>query len=576
MTASDILLWLGETSLAVSILIALVLVLRRPFSQYFGARAAYALWLAPVIRLFLPELSILPRPEMAKVEPVVWTYDTVAVTAASIASPAFDFGAFFAAAGLLIWAIVAIAWFSMKLETQSRFIKARLAASKAASPALIDEARMAAKSAGLKKLPQIRVSEDTFGPAVIGLFRPVMFLPAVFETNYSLKERRLALAHELAHIARGDMATQLAAFAFQAAQWPNPLVHFAVNAFRTDQEAACDAYVMARCKSDERAAGDYASAILKSACGGAAPAYGLSLGHPVKERLMLLKSKHSPVRLLAGAAAVALISAGGLAATASYGYAAAPKDKVEVKTKTNAGDVKTKSISKTVIELDDGESFKIDGIKNADKAAKIEITEENNEQTVRVYDKKGKLLSEDKYGPDDELPFGMIIVKTKDGEERTIKLRPISTTHKVKFIGEDGDGKNVHVVIDALGDHDVNFTSTDGETFLIKAKEGNVHKQRVQVTSDKNAYFVGDCTAEGGEGAPVLLEWKDEDGSEENKFISHEIVCLSGDDANPENRAAALRKVIAQMEENAKRQEKVIAEMRAKLDAIEKEERKKK
>ena len=54
MTAIDLLRWLGETSLALSILILLVLIIRKPFAKLFGARAAYALWLAPAARLFGP------------------------------------------------------------------------------------------------------------------------------------------------------------------------------------------------------------------------------------------------------------------------------------------------------------------------------------------------------------------------------------------------------------------------------------------------------------------------------------------------------------------------------------------
>ncbi|GEM_PF-1633672 len=560
MTASDILLWLGETSVAVSILIVLVLVLRKPFSQYFGARAAYALWLAPLMRLFLPELAILPPPEVM-LAPIEWTYATASVASPAIATlePAsFNFTAFFAAAALLIWALVAIAWFSMKLETQSRFIKARLAASKAASPSVMEAARAAAANTAARKLPKIRICDDAYGPAVIGLFKPVLFLPAGFENDYSLKEQHLALAHELAHIARGDMFVQLAAFAFQAAQWPNPLVHFAMGAFRTDQEAACDAYVLALFEKDGgRAAGDYASAILKSACKGAAPAHGLSLGHPVKERLMLLKAKQSPLRLLAGAAAVAIVAAGGLAATASYGYAAESKTSVAAADKVHKiRKVKEVSTSNTVIELDDGETFDIKGVKNA---AKIEVNEENGERTVRIYDKKGKLLSEKVYGPDDKSSLEEVVVVSKDGERQTIKLTPIAhRTHRMKLIGEK-DGES-DVLIEILGDEDINFTSKDG-----------VHRvMSFSGDGGPGATFVGHCSSKDGEDGPALFEWRDEDGDKTEKVIKHEIICLDGDDATPEQRAEALRKVIAQMEEDAKRRDEMIAEMKKELRELEK------
>ena len=86
------------------------------------------------------------------------------------------------------------------------------------------------------------------GPAVIGVLKPAIFLPRKFETDFTPDEQRFALAHEIAHIARGDLAASFAALLLRAIQWPNPLVHLALKAFKTDQEAACDAYVLSRFK----------------------------------------------------------------------------------------------------------------------------------------------------------------------------------------------------------------------------------------------------------------------------------------------------------------------------------------
>ena len=60
MTGADFISWFGETSLAVSILIFLILAVRRTVARRFGPDAAYLLWLAPLIRLATPELSIIP------------------------------------------------------------------------------------------------------------------------------------------------------------------------------------------------------------------------------------------------------------------------------------------------------------------------------------------------------------------------------------------------------------------------------------------------------------------------------------------------------------------------------------
>ena len=591
MTAIDIVRWLGETSLAVSILILLVLIIRKPFAKAFGARAAYALWLAPAARPFLPELKLLQAPEPVAhlafgAQPSVWTFETAAPLMA--APPSYDVWSLTAAAALVLWATVAFAWFNIKLESQGAFMRRMTAASKPAPEPTQRQADEIARRFGLKRAPQVRIGDDNeTGPCLIGLVRPVIFLPAGFERDYSDAERRLALAHEIAHVARGDMAAALAALALQALQWPNPLAHLCLRAFRTDQEAACDAYVLARFGGDAAASGDYAAAILKSVrMGTNAPAYGLSLAHPVKERLMLLKTpKKSPLRLVIGAVAVAAFTAASLAGTASYGYA--PDD--------DDGDrrvsIERKTTSVSVITVDKDETLVIDGVKNP---GKIEIREENGDRTVKIFDRKGKLISENVYGPDAKMPFDKIVIKKKDGKEQTIAIGRdggFKENFLAKFHGGDGD-------VMFLGGHPgmgekrvFAFKSTDDED-SVHAFSGDMgwemefdgdmtwdmeldgHKKVMVMRGGPHPMLMGDCMS-GGDG-PMVFSWKDEDGKGDQKTATHEVICLSGDDeADPKKRAEMLRKTIAHMEENAKRdaerREAMIAKMKEELKKAEKE-----
>ena len=61
--------WLIDTALYTALLIALVLVLRRPVARHFGPSMAYALWALPLLRLVLPPLvlpaSLAPVPQAA-------------------------------------------------------------------------------------------------------------------------------------------------------------------------------------------------------------------------------------------------------------------------------------------------------------------------------------------------------------------------------------------------------------------------------------------------------------------------------------------------------------------------------
>ena len=50
--------WLTDTLLYTGVLIAVVLILRRPFSRWFGPQFAYALWALPALRLLLPPVEL--------------------------------------------------------------------------------------------------------------------------------------------------------------------------------------------------------------------------------------------------------------------------------------------------------------------------------------------------------------------------------------------------------------------------------------------------------------------------------------------------------------------------------------
>ncbi|WDI30944.1 M56 family metallopeptidase [Hyphococcus flavus] len=569
MTPIDLIRWLGETSLAVSLLILLVLAIRKPFTNLFGARAAYALWLAPAARLFLPELKILPAPS---IQPDTMTWSTIVAPSlevpvagmATAASIQFDFTALAAATGLVIWATVAFAWFNIKLEAQSRFVRAKLASSNPAPESIANEARQIASELGLKTLPRIRLSDDETGPCVVGLFKPVIFLPAAFEKGFTRREQYLALTHEIAHVARGDMAATLAALFVQSIQWPNPLAHFAFQKFRTDQEAACDAYVLDRCTSGRNDAGEYAAAIMKSVrAGTSAPAYGLSLAHPVKERLMLLKNqKRNPMRLLAGSASAIAFTAAALGATASYGFQDATETTRIVKNNISV---------KSVFEADEGESFEVGGEKNI---AKVEYENQNGERTLRTYNRRGRLLTENVYAKSEDMPIKEITLNTKDGGARTIPLdRPHKRFHIKTMSSEDAAFSD--------GDWDIEVMKEgEGHFAFVADDDPNMTRKFAYVVKggphgDGFSSLTADCVSTEDGAEPHVFAWqsKDGDSEEQTKVVEHQVVCLNDENGDPEQRAKALKKAIEHMEESAKREaahrEQVIARMREELKELE-------
>ncbi|MGE0182107.1 MAG: M56 family metallopeptidase [Parvularculaceae bacterium] len=541
MTGADFISWFGETSLAVSILIFLILAVRRTVARRFGPDAAYLLWLAPLIRLATPELSIIPAAWRQAPPPPAfdWTpapvaLDVIAATPTPTNSaPAVLFA---------LWAIGAIGFLTLQYLRQRTFMARLVRESAEPPPEIMAEAMVIAGKAGLRRTPRIRMANGNAGPLVAGIFDPVIVLPADFSQAYTSGERQLAFAHEFAHIARGDLATTFAALFFLAAQWPNPLAHFAFRAFRADQEAACDAAVIARNETLPDISYAYGAALVKSAAQRfSAPAASLAMSNHLKERLMLLKSstKSSAAK---GRLLAAMLVAAGVAASASYSYAANDEGRKASRTSTQ------------VIQVDDGETLTVAGAKNA---TKIEIKVKNGKKTVKAWDRKGKLLEDKVYDADDETPFDRVVITNKKGEEHAIDL--------------------THPIEPPMPPEGMDWSSDDDAMAYVFGHDGapGEHRKVIVLSGDFDGDHGADC--EGAEGSTVDIEREGPDGG---KIVHKEIVCIAGSGAkDPAKRAEALRNAIDHMEKQAAeetaRRERMIAKLRADLAKAESEAAKK-
>jgi len=76
-------------------------------------------------------------------------------------------------------------------------------------------------------------------PVTWGVLVPVVLLP-IDADEWSAERRRTVLLHELAHVRRLDMLSQLAAHVVLALCWFDPLVWVGVRALRAESEKACD------------------------------------------------------------------------------------------------------------------------------------------------------------------------------------------------------------------------------------------------------------------------------------------------------------------------------------------------
>ncbi len=289
--------WLIETLVATTILLALVLLVRRPVAQAFGPRVAYALWLLPFLRMLLP-----PLPGGLFSISVMQADRSNAAAADHAALPIL----------LTIWAVGALIFFVWQVLVYLRF------ANKARD-----------RATGLYQEGRVEIRQDTQAgsPLAYGIFSKSVLLPADFAERFEHDEQYFAIRHELSHHARGDLVANLFALTLLSLNWFNPLAYMAFRAYRADQEAACDATVLADASDDDCQA--YGRALVKSAVG-RAPLVACPIGvaEGLKERLGHIVAARDVAPLYQAGmmlSGVAIVAGLGFTASGADGAASVPQ-----------------------------------------------------------------------------------------------------------------------------------------------------------------------------------------------------------------------------------------------------------
>ncbi len=166
--------------------------------------------------------------------------------------------------------------------------------------------------------PGLRVSLRTSAPFVVGWLRPTIVLPAAFLAEQPAT-RRMALAHEVAHIRRGDLYWEVVPVLLRTLFWFLPPAHYVANEISAAREEACDLLAIAVCDSTPSI---YGSLLIRVAERAQSPLPVMAMAapasrgfHQIKRRLRTLAREGSgaPVPVLWRAVAVGLLAAQGTA-----------------------------------------------------------------------------------------------------------------------------------------------------------------------------------------------------------------------------------------------------------------------
>ena len=190
---------------------------------------------------------------------------------------------------------------------------------------LVEHMAALARQCSLRVAPMLATTEQIIVPQVVGLFRPMILLPASAVTGLSPDELRMILAHELAHIHRHDLWLNLLQRLAETVLFFNPALWWLSRRTSTLREFCCDEFACRFLSSSgPRRHSEYAAALLRVAelsrplagelatlaAAGRSPSelrrrIARLLGEPIREPLRLSRSS-----LLVIVAGVALLLGG--------------------------------------------------------------------------------------------------------------------------------------------------------------------------------------------------------------------------------------------------------------------------
>jgi len=232
---------LSSSMVAAGLAVAILLL-----GRYLRSPAVlHLLWVVVLVKLFVPpvlELALLPAPSAVEIS-VEGVVAGVAGAPAQVipAGP----GVWTAVAWSLValWVIGSLAVLAVTLVRLRRFRQV-LSQADPVDQALAERIDTLAAAVGCSRRPQALVTDAPMSPLVWSTIgRPRLVLPRQLMAKLSGGQLDTILAHELAHLKRGDDRVRWIELAALIVFWWNPTTWIASRFLRDAEEACCDAIV---------------------------------------------------------------------------------------------------------------------------------------------------------------------------------------------------------------------------------------------------------------------------------------------------------------------------------------------
>ena len=144
---------------------------------------------------------------------------------------------------IALWLAIAAALLARTLIRGRASVRLALAGALDADAHALSALSRARTGAGGTRAVRLIRSPSIAAPATVGIFRPVIVIPATVQLDDT--ELEMILTHECAHIARNDNVLSIVESIVSCALWFHPLVWISRRVLDAAREEACDAVVVA-------------------------------------------------------------------------------------------------------------------------------------------------------------------------------------------------------------------------------------------------------------------------------------------------------------------------------------------
>ncbi|MGL1958049.1 MAG: TonB family protein [Colwellia sp.] len=233
--------WLFASLLPLTLLLSILLLVRKPLSKVTDATTIYRLWLLIPLSLLVYTLP-LPWQYVSELNNV--NIETYLVKPTQNISHQLITNSYVGIGLSSLWFIGFVMLILYWLNSHRKYYKH-----------LNMQPLMNKDNEPTNNIPtqlMVKQSCHIYSPLLIGLFTQTLVIPEDFDQLYSKKQQKLIIAHEVCHFSHHHMWTNQLALLLLALFWFHPLAWRAYAVFRQDQEHSCDQVVLARRHTQSR------------------------------------------------------------------------------------------------------------------------------------------------------------------------------------------------------------------------------------------------------------------------------------------------------------------------------------